>query len=731
MEHTVTAAESSELAVMLEQAAKARQRGQASEAEALYRAIVLAKPDHAEANYQLGLLAGHAGNPGDAIAFLRAALRADPGQGAYWFGYIDTLLRTGRLAAARLALDQATAMGLAGPGAEALRRRLATLGRPLPGAATPSPVGDRHPTTRQRDRLVALFNGGSPETALRFARCLAERAPDDVFVWLILGLLLMRGGRFVEAVAAYDRALALTPGSPDLLVHRAAAILSLGRPAEAVDCCDRALAARPDFVEARYILGNAQLELGLFDQALSQFDLVLIAKPTFMEARNNRAVVLDRLGRLEEAQEEQARVVGACPGNALAKTNLASMLSRLGRLDEALACYGQAMDLCPEPGGLAAMGSLLTDMGRLDEAEASLRRALALRPGDAEACYRLGLLGRLAPDEPDVASLHAALDRPGVSESTRMFGAFTLAKLCETRGEYDRAFAHYTAGHRSRRRVLGQVYDPRRSRSRVLTRRLLLDQAFFRERRDWGGITPVPVFVVGFPRSGTTLVEQILSSHSLVHGAGERWEIERLAMAVTTFDDEAASWEALSGLTRQTTRTLAETYLRALGRVSGGAYRCVDKMPHNYKHLWLIALLFPRATILHCRRRPEATCLSCYVQNFTESNAFADDLVSLGWHYRCYQEQMEHWRQVLPVPIHDVVYEDMVADPEAGIRRLLGLCGLPFEAGCLAFHETKRPVRTASSLQVRQKIYRDSLEKWRRYEPWLEPLRRGLAGEMP
>ena len=311
---------------------------------------------------------------------------------------------------------------------------------------------------------------------------------------------------------------------------------------------------------------------------------------------------------------------------------------------------------------------------------------------------------------------------------------FTLAILLDKQGRYDEAFSHYRRGNDLKRelfRQYGRAYDPEGHRRLIDLLIATFDRSFFDGVQSFGVDSELPVFIVGMPRSGTTLVQQILASHPQIFAAGEIRDLEQILSAPPQSGGIFSSYPVyMSSATRQAIRIMSERYLERLGKLGGQAQRVVDKMPHNYLHLGSIFALFPRARIIHCRREAMDVCLSCYCQNFKWLN-YASSLADLGFHYREYERLMAHWRQVLPLRMYEVQYEDLVARSEPVIRDLIAFCGLDWSASCLDFHRNPRAVRTASKLQVRRPVYASSVGRWQRYASHLGPLRDTLGHAAP
>jgi tetratricopeptide (TPR) repeat protein len=393
------------------------------------------------------------------------------------------------------------------------------------------------------------------------------------------------------------------------------------------------------------------------------------------------------------------------PAHAAARNNLGYALEVQGRLDEALAEFLEVRRREPDNAMAIASLSGLAVSGHHQLSEMELRRieALAARSD-------------LPPD--DLCRLH-----------------FALSRLYDKAGAWDEAFAHCQRGNELRKEIVqrrGLAFDPT-EHGRLVDRLIAtFTPAYFARVASFGVESDLPVFIVGMMRSGTTLAEQILASHPRVHGAGELQDIPALVGGLHARSGAGREYpESMTDLNPATARALAEAQLGRLRQRGGPAERVVDKMPLNFLNLGVIATLFPRATIVHCRRDPVDTCASCYFQNFADPLPFKCDLSHLGLYYREYERLMAHWANVLPMRMFELRYEELTADPETVSRQLVAACGLAWDDRCLEFNVTERPVRTASMLQVRKPMYRSSVGRWHRYEKHLQPLREALGRPRP
>jgi tetratricopeptide (TPR) repeat protein len=549
-----------------------------------------------------------------------------------------------------------------------------------------------------------------------------------------LGNTLARQGRWPEAISHYQEALHLRPDLAGAHYNLGNALVREGKIAEAAACFRNFLALEPNVASGHYNLGNALLTQGLLDEARSCFENALRLEPRFAEAHNNLGIALSRQNEWDEAALHYEQAANLKPSYAEAHFNLGNARRNQDRVADGVACYQQALRL--QPGYVAAHNNLaeaFLELGRCDDAVRHFREALRLHPDCTLAWCNLANHGLLPAPAP-LDRFRTLLSNAGLSPVDASFLHFALANLLDQADACDEAFAHYRQANALRHRLFqeaGTAFD-REAHGRHIKQLLTVCNGdFFARIKGFGLDSEVPVFIVGMPRSGTTLVEQLLAGHPQVFAAGELKEIGRLVSGLPARMGSAAGYpECLAGLDLATSRALAEDHLRRLAQRGGLASRIIDKMPDNYLHLGLIAALFPRARVIHCRRDPLDTCLSCYCQNFVGLN-YSWDLEDLGFYYREYELLMAHWRAFLPLPLLEVGYEDLVAEPESVSRRLTTFCGLEWNERCLDFSASLRPVRTASKLQVRRPIYAHSVGRWRRYAAHLEPLRRALALPAP
>ena len=444
--------------------------------------------------------------------------------------------------------------------------------------------------------------------------------------------------------------------------------------------------------------------------------------PGFTAARAQLALVLGRMGRPAEALPLLDQLFEEAPED-ISNLNLkAATVGRLGDFDEAIQLYEHVLQRAPkQPRVWLSYGHMLKTVGRLEEGIAAYRKAIELNPNLGEAWFSLSNLKTVKFDEADIAAMRATLDRSDLKDDDRFHLDFALGKAMHDAGRADEAFAHYSSGNALRRK--SQPYDRADTATAVDRAIAAFTREAFEERAGGGCQAPDPIFIVGMPRAGSTLVEQILSSHSMVEGTSELPDLPALARREPGY---AKGSLQLSPVERA---SLGEEYLRrtSVQRRTDRPY-FIDKLPNNWLFVPFIQLILPSAKIIDARRHPLGCCFSNFRQHFARGQAFSYDLTDLGSYYSNYVRLMARVDKVLPGRVHRVIYEKMVDDTEAEVRALLDYCGLEFEPACLTFYETERAVRTASSEQVRRPIYREAIEEWQRYEHHLGPLKEALGG---
>jgi tetratricopeptide (TPR) repeat protein len=578
-----------------------------------------------------------------------------------------------------------------------------------------------------RDAYSLCQRGGAAPAEAAEWRAV-EAAPTAARAWHHLAVALVTAGKLEAARDALERTVALDAASSEARNNLGLVLQQLGDARGALAQYETALALTSDIAELHSNRAAVLATLGRYEAALDAALLAVALKPGLIGAHVHAAEIEKALGRPEAALRWIEGILPAAPDNADIFMVHADILGRLDRVEEALAAFARAGSLAPRSGvPLAGAAALLCQLGRIADAHAALDRALALDPDCAPAWYTRTLMKRYAPDDPDIAAMEAILRDGRTSGSTeRLCLHYALGGAYLDAGDGDRAFAHLHAGARMKRALV--TYDGAATERWMNDIAAAFPAALFAANRQRGHGSERPVFVIGMPRSGTTLIEQILAAHPAVHAAGELHYLEQAVGRALSSRDVRAFPGAFAP---EQSDAIAADYLAKLAALAPDADRIVDKTLSNLVYSGLIHLMLPRARIILCRRDPVDTCLSSYSKLFTGGQEFSYDLGELGRYYRAQDALALHWRRVLPPEIFlEVDYESVVADLEAAARRVVAFCGLPWSPACLAFHETPRVVRTASMTQVRQPIYRSSVGRWRRFESHLAPLLEALGGTL-
>jgi tetratricopeptide (TPR) repeat protein len=560
--------------------------------------------------------------------------------------------------------------------------------------------------------------------------------PEFSHAWQALAVLLRAKGDNSGAAQADIAGVDASSREPALL--RAAVAMQEGRLDEAEAQLRARLAALPADPATLRLLGEVRWRQGDIDDAVPLLRAAVARAPAFAAARELLARILSMGSDVGEALDHASRLLADDPENGGHAMLKASLLVRIGDQKGALAIYRSIVERDPgRPRVWLNLGHVEKTIGNQAAAIEAYRRAAALDPANGEAWWSLANLKTVKLERADIAAMRAALPHDAVGDDRAEDVAqlhFALGKAYEDLSRDDQsaaesAFAHYARGNALRRSMLD--YDSARTDSAVDQNIALFTPEFFEERAGWGCPVADPIFVVGLPRSGSTLVEQILASHSQIEGTMELPDMMLIADRLQARVDEGEFSDLpslLAALGPDECRRLGEEYLeRTRVHRKTDRPRFVDKMPNNWQHVGLIRMILPNATVIDARRHPLGCCFSGWKQYFARGQVFSYDLSEIGHYYGAYVRQMAAFDSALPGAVHRVIYEEMVADTLGQVRALLDAVGVPFEENCLAFWRNRRAVRTASSEQVRQPIYTDALEQWKRFELWLGPLRAALG----
>ena len=675
------------------------QMGDLKKAESCYRKLLRQQPDNDEALHLLGVLKHQNGHDEIAVSLIQAAIKLDSSNDTYYFN----------LAEVQRAIDQ--------PGTAISNYRMAI-----------------QLVSNEADYFYGLGAALSDISDWQQAKEAFNKAltlsPTDPQIHNNLGNALAELKDFDPAIKHFRRAISLQPEIADSYFNLGLALDETEAFEDAIAAYEKALSLNPQIPQALANLGRLQRQADKLENAEKNYQQALELKPDMPAALMGLAAVYRDIGDFAQALGYYQQLLDIRPDDVIALTLLGDCLAKLDRYDEAILQIKKA--LVVEPNNADShfgLGTCLQALGRFEEAAKSHRKALALQPDLTEAAYNLALIDSESLSLSDLEILSQRSIDESIDQSIRINLHFALARTYHDRGTYDEAFSHLRIGNEIK--SLSNPFNAEIYQDYVQRIISTFDKAFFQNHIDYGLDAEVPIFIVGMPRSGSTLVEQIISSHARAYGAGELNDMRLLAKQIPQIlNSNQQEPECLVDIPRKLVRQLAESHLQKLSSLSNAADRVCDKMLGNFLKLGLIYLMFPQARIIHCQRNPLDTCLSCYFQNFSRGLRFTYNLEHLGIAYRGYLKVMEHWRQVLPMRILEVPYEHMIADQETTSRKLIEFCGLDWDENCLDFHQHQRGVKTASFWQVRQPIYQSSVSRWQCYEKHLNQLINALGGDV-
>ncbi|MBI4005414.1 MAG: tetratricopeptide repeat protein [Gammaproteobacteria bacterium] len=611
------------------------------------------------------------------------------------------------------------------------------------------------------DLALVYISQGNFNAAINSCKQVLQMYPDHAGAHFILGNANFQLGKYEAAAAAYDKALVLNPDDPDVIFNLGNALRELGKLEEAVAAFEKSLHLRPDYAMAHNNLGSVFRKLEKLEQAEACFRQAIFYSPDFAGAYTNLGLVMTQLGKFEEAKFIFEKTLQFNPDHAETHNHLGIVLYKLFLLDEARMFFERAIELNPKYAeAYCHLGEVLMLQQQLEAAQFCMEKALKLKPDLSIAYYGMGNIYlhngyikkaqeayekalKLDPnltdakkglirtrkytksDQEEIISITSQLNNPQLENESAAVLHLALGKILDDCGDYEKAFYHYDKANTLKRKTVN--FDSETHRQFVNQLILVFNKDLYENRIIAGDTSRQPVFIVGMPRSGTSLVEQIIASHPSAFGAGELDYFSKIAVSLPELLKTNADYPAcITHLDQLTAQSIITDYLELLLSYSSRAQRITDKMPSNFLHLGLIAILFPSASIIHCRRNELDTCLSIYFQFFAGHHPYTYNLDEIGAYYYQYKKLMGHWRDVLSIKMYEIDYEMLISNQEEESRKLIEYIGMPWEKRCLSFHKTKRPVMTASNWQVRQPIYTSSVERWRNYEPYLDSLKRIL-----
>jgi tetratricopeptide (TPR) repeat protein len=579
----------------------------------------------------------------------------------------------------------------------------------------------------QQELGFAYAAAGKLYPAIDALQSAVKAEPKLPASWKLMGELFLVDGDEDSANEAFRQHLLASNEDPDLV--RAVDLFRKGRLAQAERLCREFLKENPTNVTAIRLLAEIGLKIGVYDDAENLLERCLELAPDFRLARLNYAHVLGRREKLEDALAQIDQLLEEEPNKPAYLAQRAAIFVRMGEFSKAIPCYEFLLNNFPaQPSIALSYGHALKTVGEQDKAIDAYRQAIRLRPNFGDGYWSLANLKTFRFEDSEIEAMRAEIQKKDCPRVDFFHLCFALGKALDDREQYDEAFHFYELGNQIKQKH--EAYDAGTTEQNVQQTISVCDEKLFQGNAGNGFAAADPIFIVGLPRSGSTLLEQILASHSQVDGTKELVQIIAIARRLggrRKKSEESKYPRILSELNADQLFELGQEYIDRTRIQRGSAPYFIDKMPNNFFHIGLIHLILPNAKIIDARRHPMAACFSGFTQLFARGQPFTYGLSNIGRYYRNYVELMDHWDEVLPGKVLTVQYEDVVSDTEAQVRRLLDYCELPFEEACLKFYDTDRAVRTASSEQVRKPIYTSGLEHWRHYEKHLDELKDALG----
>ena len=568
---------------------------------------------------------------------------------------------------------------------------------------------------------LALLADKRAAEAVDFLKKASVAAPKRSITQSALGRALSEAGHRDESEHAMREAIKLNPALAEL--GKAEVEQQAGNIEQAEKTLRSILAKDADNIKAIRMLANIALEANRFRAARKMLERALELNPNFALAWNDLGNVFLKQDRYEKALEMIDKAISIDPEFTHSHVMRGNILTKAQRHEESLAAYQQALDVTEHSvGALAGMGHVLKTIGRSEESIAAYRQCIKKHPAYGEAYWSLANLKTFEFDTEEVEVMQTMVEREHIPDETKVNFFLSIGKHFENEKDFDKAFEHYRLGNELRRSH--EIYDP--VQTQVVHDRIIdvFNSEFLQERESWGDPDAAPILIVGLPRSGSTLIEQILASHSMVEGTMELPDLARMISGLSKREKKGRIEypEAISNLDEEGIRDLGRSYIESTSRFRSDKIYFIDKMPNNFPSIGFLHLILPNAQVINARRHPLYSCMCSFKQRFYKGQSWSYDQFEIGQYYLQYQRIMDHWHEVLPGKVLDVHYEDMVTDQENQTRRLLEHLGLPWEDQVLRFYETERAVNTASSEQVRQPIYTKALNHWRNYESQLEEL---------
>ena len=667
-----------------------QEQGKLDEAIGSYKKALLLKPDYVEAHYNMGIALQDQGKLEEAIEAYSKALSLKPDYAEVYNNMGNVLKEQGKLAEATEAYNKALTL--------------------KPGYAE-----------AYTNMGVTLKKQGKLEEAIEAYNKALLLKPDYAEAYTNMGVALQEQGKLEEAIEAYNKTLSLKPNYAEAYYNLGVTVQEQGKLEEAIASYEKALTLKPDYAEAYTNMGVALQEQGKPEDAIEAYNKALTLKPDYVEAHYNMGIALKDQGKLEEAIEAYEKALTLKPHYAEAYTNMGVALQKQGKPEEAIDAYNKALAIKPDNAeAYTNMGVTLQEQGKPEEAIEAYNKALAIKPDNAEVHRYLSSLIKYKPENTQVTLIGEMIQRSDLEDDDRCHLHYAYAKMKEDLGDLDIAFENYVAGGKLRQKIL--FYDFEQDKlifNQIKNTAPKLKEFTFNKSIE--AATNTPIFILGMPRSGSTLVEQIISSHSKVNGADELPFLSRFGGLLSHGNQIINSENVLQ---------MRNAYLNELDKVSNECPFVTDKMPQNFLHIGLILKALPEAKVIHVKRDPAATCWSNFKHHFSSKGlGYSYNLNHTVSYFKLYQDLMNFWEQQYSDQIYHLDYDKLTLEQEPETRKLIQYMDLDWEDTCLSPQENKRSVRTASQQQVREKVYTGSSQAWRKFEPYLKGTFDELYGE--
>ena len=683
----------------LKKGIEAHRAGKAKEADQYYTAILKAQPKHPDANHNMGVLAVGLSKTEVALPFLKTAVEANPSNAQFWLSYIDALIKSEQIATARVVFDQVRSRGAKGDAFDQIEARL------------------NNPTNQQFQRLINLHNKGKFKQLMKECDIALKDYPKSYILYNIIGLTHAVLGSLDASIKNYKKAINLNPYHAETYYNLAVVLQEHNMLSKAIEAYGNALNLKPNYLQAHYNKGNAFKDLGETEKAISSYQRALEINPDYTEALNNMGNAFKDLGETEKAIEFYEKALDIDPNYAQAYYNMGNAFKNLGLTEKAISSYKKVLFFEPDHAdAYNNMGNALKDLGRVDDAISAYKNLITFQPDYSNAHRSLSKLQKYSPRNAHFKQVKKLYKKSLSDEAKCNFG-YALAKMYEDVGKIKLAFEHFSTANALRKRSLKySIYKDQELFKKIKQLRPNLKKTSSQIQTRSSKF--IPIFILGMPRSGTTLVEQIISSHSKVTGAGELPYISKYGHSLVTIPNE---------ITKNNILDFRDKYFSKLVRRADNKRLITDKMPQNFLYLHLICSVFREAKIIHVYRDPRATCWSNFTHYFTSDNlGFSYDLQDVVLYYQMYFDLMQFWLNDYGDRIYSLDYDNLTKNQEQETRRLIKYLGITWENKCLSPEKNERSVMTASQQQVRKKVYTGSSEAWRKYEPYLDGVFDGL-----